>query len=91
MDVSRPSSQIRSIQEATHKDCTKLRKRHVSILVKGYTWIPDNLNNLYSCGCGLTCLWTNSDVLADKPDAHLYETIAPPLSVSVTKHATLFC
>lgn len=54
---------------------------HVSVLVKGWTWIPDNLDNLYSCPCGLSCLWTKSAVLADKPDALLFETTTPPLQV----------
>ncbi|MFQ6650302.1 hypothetical protein Gotur_022112 [Gossypium turneri] len=52
---------------------------HVSVLVKGWTWIPDNLDNLYSCQCGMSCLWTKSPVLADKPDALLFETATPPL------------
>lgn len=49
------------------------------MLVKGWTWIPDNLDNLYPCRCGLSCLWTKSPVLADKPDALLFETSTPPL------------
>lgn len=53
-------------------------KQHISVLVKGWTWIPDNLDNLYSCRCGLSCLWTKSEVLADKPDAVLYESVTPP-------------
>ncbi|KAL1063476.1 hypothetical protein V6Z11_D13G145000 [Gossypium hirsutum] len=52
---------------------------HVSVLVKGWTWVPDNLDNLYSCQCGMSCLWTKSPVLADKPDALLFETATPPL------------
>lgn len=58
--------------------CSKLKMNHVSVLVKGWTWIPDNLDNLYSCRCGLSCLWTKSSVLADKPDALLFETTTPP-------------
>lgn len=60
-------------------NCGDLSLNHVSILVKGWTWIPDNLDNLYSCECGLTCLWTKSSVLADQPDALLFETATPPL------------
>lgn len=60
-------------------DCGVLQMRHVEILVKGWTWIPDNLDSLYSCRCGLSCLWTKSSVLADKPDALLFETTTPPL------------
>ncbi|KAI3919235.1 hypothetical protein MKW92_012803 [Papaver armeniacum] len=59
-------------------DCKALKMNHVSVLVKGWTWIPDNLDNLYSCRCGLTCLWTKSSVLADKPDVLLFETTTPP-------------
>ncbi|KAI9124376.1 hypothetical protein K1719_004298 [Acacia pycnantha] len=58
--------------------CEGLKLKHVSVLVKGWTWIPDNLDNLYSCQCGLSCLWTKSTVLADKPDALLFETTSPP-------------
>ncbi|KAM3233094.1 alpha-(1,4)-fucosyltransferase [Capsicum annuum] len=59
--------------------CNVLKMDYVSVLVKGWTWIPDNLDNLYSCRCGLSCLWTKSDVLADKPDALLFETATPPI------------
>lgn len=62
-------------------DCGAMRMAHVSVLVKGWTWIPDNLDNLYSCRCGLSCLWTKSPVLADKPDALLFETSTPPSQV----------
>lgn len=54
---------------------------HVSVLVKGWTWIPDNLDNLYSCRCGLSCLWTKSPVLADKPDVVVFENVLPPARV----------
>ncbi|XP_030528570.1 alpha-(1,4)-fucosyltransferase isoform X2 [Rhodamnia argentea] len=60
-------------------ECRELQLSHVSVLVKGWTWIPDNLDNLYPCRCGLSCLWTKSPVLADKPDALLFETSTPPL------------
>ncbi|XXG45515.1 hypothetical protein AAC387_Pa02g0581 [Persea americana] len=60
-------------------DCEAMRMAHVSVLVKGWTWVPDNLDNIYSCRCGLSCLWTKSGVLADKPDAMLYETTRPPI------------
>ncbi|CAN0928230.1 FUT13 [Linum grandiflorum] len=59
-------------------ECGELKMGHVSVLVKGWTWIPDNLDNLYSCRCGLSCLWTKSAVLADKPDALMFETTTPP-------------
>ncbi|XP_010470321.1 PREDICTED: alpha-(1,4)-fucosyltransferase-like isoform X2 [Camelina sativa] len=59
--------------------CGKLKMEHVKVLVKGWTWIPHNLENLYSCRCGMTCLWTKSPVLVDSPDALLFETTTPPL------------
>uniref|UniRef100_A0A7N0UPA0 Fucosyltransferase n=2 Tax=Kalanchoe fedtschenkoi TaxID=63787 RepID=A0A7N0UPA0_KALFE len=59
-------------------ECGAMKMSHVNVLVKGWTWIPDNLDNLYSCECGLSCLWTKSAVLADKPDALLFETTTPP-------------
>lgn len=67
-----------SLQDSKVGNCSMLRKQHVSVLVKERTWIPDTLNNLYSCQCGLTCLWTSSVVLEEKPDAHLYESSFPP-------------
>ncbi|KAK1279011.1 Alpha-(1,4)-fucosyltransferase [Acorus gramineus] len=60
-------------------DCEGGVAAHVSVLVKGWTWIPDNLDNLYSCRCGLSCLWTKSPVLADRPDALLFENVRPPM------------
>ncbi|XP_062097279.1 alpha-(1,4)-fucosyltransferase-like [Humulus lupulus] len=69
-----------SVQDSdAEPECGELKMDHVSVLVKGWTWIPDNLDNLYSCSCGLSCLWTKSSVLADKPDALLFETTTPPL------------
>ncbi|KAG4939448.1 hypothetical protein JHK82_045171 [Glycine max] len=64
-------------------ECGVLKMKHVSILVKGWTWIPDNLNNMYICPCGLSCLWTKSLVLADNPDAFLFETTKPPAQRSI--------
>ena len=62
--------------------CDKdLKLKHVKVLVKGWTWIPDNLENLYECKCGLSCFWTKSAVLSDPPDALLFETTTPPLQV----------
>ncbi|XP_059299414.1 alpha-(1,4)-fucosyltransferase [Lycium ferocissimum] len=69
---------LQNVDEGELK-CDELKMDHVSVLVKGWTWIPDNLDNLYSCRCGLSCLWTKSSVLADKPDALLFETSTPPI------------
>ncbi|KAG9136725.1 hypothetical protein Leryth_004508 [Lithospermum erythrorhizon] len=71
-----------SLQEAEFDSvlkCDELKMKHVTVLVKGWTWIPDNLDNLWYCKCGMSCLWTKSEVLADKPDALLFETSTPPL------------
>jgi alpha-1,4-fucosyltransferase len=84
---TRPRSTLSSLQHAKVDNCTILRKQHVSVLVKRWTWIPETLNNLYSCECGLTCLWTNSDVLVEKPDALLYETDFPPSRVSAAQNS----
>ncbi|XP_039140138.1 alpha-(1,4)-fucosyltransferase-like [Dioscorea cayenensis subsp. rotundata] len=67
-----------ALQTVDARECSGIGISHVSVLVKGWTWIPDNLDNLYSCRCGLTCLWTKSPVLADKPDALLFENVMPP-------------
>lgn len=76
-------SRISSLQNVEGEiECGELQMKHVSILVKGWTWIPDNMDNLYNCRCGLSCLWTKSSVLADKPDALLFETTTPPLQVN---------
>ena len=81
--ASNGSSSSSSLQEGDGESkCGELRMDFVSVLVKGWTWIPDNLDNLYSCGCGLSCLWTKSSVLADKPDALLFETKTPPFQVT---------
>ena len=87
---TRSSFSSKSLQNPKVDDCEGLRKQHVSVLVRQWSWIPDTLNNLYSCGCGLTCLWTNSDVLEENPDAHLYELFLPPnLKVSATSRSEL--
>ncbi|XP_028232173.1 alpha-(1,4)-fucosyltransferase-like [Glycine soja] len=79
-------SKVVSLQEVG--DCGGLKLNHVSVLVKGWTWIPDNLDNLYSCSCGLSCLWTKSLVLADKPDALLFESSMPPVQAYVQQLET---
>ena len=83
---SKPSS----LQEiGNESQCGDLKLNHVSVLVKGWTWIPDNLDNLYSCRCGMSCLWTKSSVLADKPDALLFETTTPPLRVGLELNCSI--
>ncbi|CAL8997902.1 unnamed protein product [Prunus brigantina] len=73
------SSSLQQVQLGIESECRETKVEHISVMVKGWTWIPDNLDNLYSCPCGLSCLWTKSSVLADKPDALLFETTTPPL------------
>lgn len=67
-----------SVQDPDSVSCESLKLKHVAIYVKQWTWLPDNIENLYSCGCGLTCTWTKSAVLADTPDAVLFESVVPP-------------
>nr|GLL40469.1 alpha-(1,4)-fucosyltransferase [Ipomoea trifida] len=72
------SNSLQDVDEG-ELECGELKMNHVSVLVKGWTWIPDGMDNLYSCRCGLSCLWTKLPVMADKPDALLFETSTPPL------------
>ncbi|XP_078150396.1 alpha-(1,4)-fucosyltransferase-like [Carex rostrata] len=71
-----------AIQETDIQYCSTWQKeghsRHVSVLVKSWTWIPDNLEGIYSCGCGLSCAWSKSPVVVDRPDALLFESAMPP-------------
>ncbi|KAL2467616.1 hypothetical protein Fot_51141 [Forsythia ovata] len=78
-ELLKNGSKISALQDADGEiECNELKMNHVNVLVKGWTWIPDNMDNLYSCRCGLSCLWTKSSVLSDKPDALLFETTTPP-------------
>lgn len=81
-------STVRSTQGVDAIGCSQLQLQHVAIRVEQATWIPDSLSNLYACRCGLTCLWTKSAVLADKPDALLYETLRPPEEVRLLNLGT---
>ncbi|KAH7292533.1 hypothetical protein KP509_29G073100 [Ceratopteris richardii] len=67
-----------SLQDPNMDSCTSLKQKHVVVHVKGWTWLPDNLQNLYSCDCGLSCMWTTSEVFADDPDVLLFESVTPP-------------
>ncbi|KAL8217772.1 hypothetical protein R6Q57_021145 [Mikania cordata] len=79
-DFVKKRSNSSSLQVGAGREhqCGELKMNHVGVLIKGWTWIPDNLDNLYSCRCGLSCLWTKSSVLLDKPDALFFETTTPP-------------
>ncbi|XP_072950402.1 alpha-(1,4)-fucosyltransferase-like [Typha angustifolia] len=59
-------------------ECDKLVLGHVSVAVTWVTWVPDILDGLYSCSCGLNCLWSRNRALVDKADVWLSETIPPP-------------
>ena len=61
--------------------CEELKTRHVGVLVKGWTWIPDALDGVYSCRCGVSCVWSKSAAAVDRPDALLYEGATPPPQV----------
>ncbi|TVU00624.1 hypothetical protein EJB05_53924 [Eragrostis curvula] len=52
--------------------------RHVGVLVKGWTWIPDALDGVYTCRCGVSCVWSKSSAVVDRPDALLFEGATPP-------------
>lgn len=67
-----------SLQNSSITSCSSLKQKHVAVHVKEWTWIPDNIQNLYACECGLSCMWTKSEVLADDPDVQFYETVTPP-------------
>jgi alpha-1,4-fucosyltransferase len=67
-----------AVQQADGGDCSQLKLDHVSVLVKEMTWIPDILDGLYECRCGLSCLWTRNVALADQPDVVLYQSVRPP-------------
>lgn len=69
LGLMKNGSILSSLQDVDGElECSELKMNHVGVLVKGWTWIPDNLDNLYACRCGLSCLWTKSSVLVDKPD-----------------------
>jgi alpha-1,4-fucosyltransferase len=55
--------------------------RHVGVLVKGWTWIPDALDGVYTCRCGVSCVWSKSAAAVDRPDAMLFEGATPPPQV----------
>jgi alpha-1,4-fucosyltransferase len=64
--------------------CEDLPVRHVGVLVKGWTWVPDALDGVYTCWCGVNCVWGKSAAAVDRPDALLFEGATPPLQVSLS-------
>ncbi|CAM6088657.1 unnamed protein product [Calypogeia fissa] len=77
-DYEHRNTSFRSLQPEHLVKCEELQQQHVSILVRESTWIPDYLNGFHTCSCGLTCLWTKSEVLAHEPDVCIYEGSDPP-------------
>jgi alpha-1,4-fucosyltransferase len=61
--------------------CEEMATRHVGVLVKGWTWIPDALDGVYTCRCGVSCVWSKSPAAVDRPDALLFEGATPPPQV----------
>jgi hypothetical protein len=61
--------------------CEEMKTRHVGVFVKGWTWIPDALDGVYTCRCGVTCVWSKAAAVVDRPDAMLFEGATPPQEV----------
>ncbi|EMS61679.1 Alpha-(1,4)-fucosyltransferase [Triticum urartu] len=59
--------------------CEEMKTRHVGVFVKGWTWIPDSLDGVYTCRCGVSCVWSKAAAVVDRPDALLFEGATPPL------------
>lgn len=64
--------------------CEEMKTRHVSVFVKGWTWIPDALDGVYTCRCGVSCVWSKAAAVVDRPDALLFEGATPPLQVLIS-------
>jgi hypothetical protein len=75
-----------AVQQADNRDCPKFKLNHVTVWAKAVSWVPDVLDGLYECRCGLNCLWSQSDVLADQPDVELYQAYDPPQTVRLRFH-----
>ncbi|KAJ3675193.1 hypothetical protein LUZ60_004235 [Juncus effusus] len=67
-----------AVQETDGGDCSATKMDYVSVWVKAHSWIPDVLDGLYDCKCGVRCLWTQNEVLADQADVWFYQSSAPP-------------
>jgi hypothetical protein len=63
-----------AVQEMDRYECSQLKMSHASVYVKLASWVPDILDGLYLCRCGLSCLWTRNEALADKADVWLWVT-----------------
>jgi alpha-1,4-fucosyltransferase len=70
-----------AVQQNDGRDYSQLKLDHISVRVVQDTWIPDILDGLYECRCGLSCLWTQNEALADQPDVLLYQIFHPPETV----------
>jgi alpha-1,4-fucosyltransferase len=65
--------------------CEEMKTRHVGVFVKGWTWIPDALDGVYTCRCGVTCVWSKAAAVVDRPDAMLFEGATPPQQVTALR------
>lgn len=76
-----------ALQDPEAAPCGLLRLPHVAVAVRSVTWVPDILDGVYQCRCGITCVWNrNEEALADAPDVVLYESWHPPATVSTRRH-----
>ncbi|KAJ4814148.1 hypothetical protein LUZ62_026714 [Rhynchospora pubera] len=66
------------VQPADAVGCSELKLDHVSVWAKAVSWVPDILDGLYECRCGLSCLWTQNEVLAHPADVEFYQALGPP-------------
>ncbi|KAJ4814146.1 hypothetical protein LUZ62_026712 [Rhynchospora pubera] len=63
-----------AVQDIDRYNCSELKMSHASVHVKISSWVPDIMEGLYLCRCGLSCLWTRNEALADKADVWLWVT-----------------
>nr|CAD1836854.1 unnamed protein product [Ananas comosus var. bracteatus] len=45
---------------------------------RGVTWVPDILDGVYECRCGLSCVWSRNVAVVDEVDVTLWESFKPP-------------
>ncbi|ONM32856.1 Alpha-(14)-fucosyltransferase [Zea mays] len=58
--------------------CEDLAVCHVRVLIKGWTWIPNALVDVYTCHCGVSCVGSKFPAAVDRPGALLFEVATPP-------------
>ncbi|KAJ3675194.1 hypothetical protein LUZ60_004236 [Juncus effusus] len=67
-----------AVQKMDGGDCSEYKLDHVSVWARAVSWIPEVLDGLYECNCGLTCLWSRNEALADNADVEFYQALPPP-------------